>query len=292
MKNILHTIKCYNITFKVICGLALMAIVPSAWASDAKRPQVITSIKPLAIIAQSALGNSANVDFILPPGRSPHDAVPTISAVKKLNTADKIVWIGSNFEVRAAKQISSFPEDKLITGIELLPQNKTNSHKDSHAHYEIDPHIWLSPNIANQIAQNLQQAFDLPVQEIFTKSDYERISTLLAPAKNNHFISHHDAIGYFIEAFELMPPLSIRDGMGEKQGIKTQLRLRQQAQELSARCILVEPQHGHKDAMRIAKDLNLPLIEFDIQGLDQPLKQMTYVSYIEAITNQLLTCFE
>lgn len=292
MKKILHTIKCYNITFKVICGLALMALIPSAWTSDAKRPLVITSIKPLAIIAQSALGNSANVDFILPPAQSPHDAVPTISAVKKLNTADKIVWIGSNFEVRAAKQISSFPEDKLITGIELLPQNKTNSHQDSHAHYEIDPHIWLSPNIANQIAQNLQQAFDLPVQEIFTKSDYERISTLLAPAKNNHFISHHDAIGYFIEAFDLMPPLSIRDGMGEKQGIKTQLRLRQQAQELNARCILVEPQHGHKDAMRIAKDLNLTLIEFDIQGLDQSLNQMTYVSYIEAITNQLLTCFE
>ena len=292
MKNILYTLKCYNITFKVICSLALLAIVPSAWASDAKRPLVITSIKPLAIIAQSALGNSANVDFILPPGQSPHDAVPTISAVKKLNTADKIVWIGSNFEVRAAKQISSFPESKLITGIELLPQKKTPSHQDSHGHYEIDPHIWLSPNIANQIAKKLQQAFDLPMQDIFTKNDHERISTLLAPAKNNYFISHHDAIGYFIEAFDLMPPLSIRDGMGEKQGIKTQLRLRQQAQELNARCILVEPQHGHKDAMRLAKDLNLPLIEFDIQSLDQPFKQMTYVSYIEAITNQLLSCFE
>jgi zinc transport system substrate-binding protein len=292
MKKILQSIKCYNITIQVICGFALMAIIPSAWASDAKRPQVITSIKPLAIIAQSALGNSASVDFILPPGQSPHDAVPTISAVKKLNSADKIVWIGSNFEVRASKQISSFPDSKLITGIELLPHNKTTSHQDSHAHYETDPHIWLSPSMANQIAKSLQQSFELPVQDIFTKNDYEKIATLLAPAKNNHFISHHDAIGYFIEAFDLMPPLSIRDGTGEKQGIKTQLRLRQQAQELNARCILVEPQHGHKDAMRIAKDLNLPLVEFDIQGLDQPLKQMTYVSYIEAITNQLLTCFK
>ena len=292
MNNRFYFKKCYNITFKIVCILILTAVVPSGWTNDSERPLVVTTIKPLAIIAQSALGANVDVDFILPPGQSPHDAVLTVSAVKKLTIADKVVWIGPNFEARSAKHIASLPMEKLVTGIELLSTENGPSHNDGHSHYQIDPHIWLSPSFANQIAAILQQAFDLPVQDIFTNNDFKLTASLLAPVKNNQFVSHHDAIGYFIQTFDLVPPLSIRDGMGEKQGIKTQLELRQQARERNARCVLVEPQHGHKDARRIAQDLDLPLVEFDIQGLDRPLKQTTYASYIEDIAKQLLTCLQ
>ena len=282
----------YNITFKLYFSLLLFVISTLSWAGESAKPLVITTTKPMAIIAKSALMDNAGVEFILPSGHSPHNAVITVSALKKINSADLVLWIGPDFEVRAAKHMRLLPEEKVLTGMDYIFPESTQGEQSKELNYAKDPHIWLSPSIANRIAGKLQQAFNLPQQPIFTQQHQAKIEELLDGIKAQSFITHHDSVSYFVDAFNLQPPLTIRNKMGERRGIKTQLNLREQARQRNARCVFAEPQQGYKDALRIAQDLQLPIAEFDIQALEQPLSEISYADYMYDIALQLNTCFQ
>ena len=244
----------YNITPKVFVVASfcwLLSIGQAVSAEAGVKPLVVTSIKPLAIIAKSALQDRAQVEYLMSPAQSPHDQVILPSGLKKLANADLVLWLGPNFEIRAAKTFQAQPKTKLITALKLvnLDNYDVSQPSDSdHHNFDQDPHIWLSPQRAEIIAQQLQKQLNIPIKKIFQDSQRETIETLLAPVRKLNYLSHHDAMGYFVNEFGLQGSLAIRDGLGNQQGAKSQYQLRSNAQQLSAYCVFVEPQHGHKDA--------------------------------------------
>lgn len=285
-------IVCYNITFFFCCGPLFFTPLSSVWAHEPIKPVVVTTTKPMAIIAKSALGDNATVEFILPPGQSPHDAVITVSVLNKIAAADMVLWIGPSFEVRVAKHLLSIPKEKLLTGMEFIYQTESQNEQNIGSNNEIDPHIWLSPKIARRIASALQEALNMPERDIFTEKQFIAVANLLESAKDQYFISHHDSISYFVDAFSLQPPFTLRNGMGGKRGARSQLNLRSQALQFNARCVLVEPQQGYKDASRVAGDLQLPLVKFDVQAMGRDLKNINYADYMYSIAEQLKSCFQ
>ena len=285
----------YNITVKALIRLSfcwLLSVSCMSAADTSTKPLVVTSIKPLAIIAKSALQDRAQVEYLISSAQSPHDTAIKLSDLKKLAKADLVLWVGPSFEVRAAKQLQSLPKAKLITALEALDLKHSDSPTDSYHHFDIDPHIWLSPTQANRIAGLLLQRLGLPVREILTRRQKEAVETLLAPVKGLNYLSHHDAIDYFVDEFKLKPALAIRNSMGERRGAKTQYDLRVKAQQLGIHCVFVEPQHGYKDALAMATDLSVPLKPLDLQALSEQGELISYESYILSIARQFSSCFE
>jgi len=284
----------YNITFSLRWLLLLFLIVTPAYGNNNAKPLIVTTTKPLAIIAKSALQDRAVVNYIMPSAQSPHNAVMTISDVKKVAAADLVLWVGPNFEARAAKQLQSIPKTKLVTAIEWLDLDHRQPLLDKHHHgdYAVDPHIWLSPTTANRIAEVLQKRLGLPPREIFNRRQRAAVNAILAPVKELSYLSHHDGLGYFVNEFKLKPALAIRDSMGEKRGARTQYDLRVRGRQLGVHCVFVEPQHGNKDALAIAQDLSLPLKYLDLQASDQQMDEITYEKYIRGIAEQFKACFE
>jgi len=91
-----------------------------------QKPLIITTIKPLAIIAQSAVGDQARVEYLQSAVQSAHEVSLPVSALKKIDQADLIIWIGEMFESRVAKPMALVPQDKRITVMQLpliAPQN-------------------------------------------------------------------------------------------------------------------------------------------------------------------------
>lgn len=295
--------KHYNIAFYYF-GLAFLfgniAFTVAASAQEISKPVVVTSIKPLAIIAKSALQDSATVEFIMPPALSPHDYVLKLSDVRKLAGADAVLWIGSEFEIRGAKQFLAIPEKKRITAMNILNlSSKSNSaqsdevHLTDHHHDNgVDPHIWLSPVLANQLAEKILRHFGLPVKQIFSNGSRKVLEDLLAPVKNKSYIVHHQGIGHFIDAFKLKPALSIRDMLGKQQGAKTQYNLRLEGKKNAVSCVFIEPQHGDKDAKAIAKDLSIPTASIDILAVASGNQLPSYESYIYGLAKQFINCFQ
>lgn len=286
----------YNIyaAFLFLC-IGLMSLQPSATesAKPSIRPMVVTTIKPLAIIARSAVGDAAEVEYLLPGNQAPHDFAPPASGLRKMAQADLVLWVGPGFETRSAKTIQRLPSAKRIAAIDFADEPQGSSPDDQHNHsLAADPHIWLNPNKANKIAAQLQAHLGLPIAAIISQQKIAQLEQQLAADKDKTYLSHHDAYGHFAEAFGLAPGLSIRDASGEVQGAKSQYQLRKNIASANVSCIFVEPQYQDKDASVIADEFGLALIQLDPQGMAQSLNNNAYLEFIDNLVEQFKVCYQ
>jgi zinc transport system substrate-binding protein len=129
----------YNILLKIVTFLSLLTVQAVLAAPEVAKPfstkpfstkpfstkpfitkpLIITTIKPLAIIAQSAVGDQARVEYLQSAVQSAHTVSLPVSALKKIDQADLIIWIGEMFESRVAKPMTLLSADKRITVMEL-----------------------------------------------------------------------------------------------------------------------------------------------------------------------------
>ena len=245
--------------------------------------------------------------------QSAHEVSLPVSALKKIDQADLIIWIGEMFESRVAKPMALVPQDKRITVMQLpliAPQDtgseqEVGSHSghmhthDESAHSELsahsalsaDPHVWLNATNANRIAAEIQQRLNLPLKDIISAEQIATLATELAPLRDRQFLVHHDALDHFTSTFKLQSGLAIRDASGASQGVRSQYRLRQQAIASAASCVFIEPQYADRDAQVIAQDLSLPVALIDLQGLDQALVGDAYASFMWTLAQQFKSCF-
>ncbi|WP_319783410.1 zinc ABC transporter substrate-binding protein ZnuA [Oceanisphaera sp. IT1-181] len=166
----------------------LLLFVSLLLSSQARAVEVLTSIKPLQLIASAITQGGSAPQLLLPPGSSPHDYALRPSDVRKVKKADLVLWVGPELEVFLTRLL----EDQ-TNSLALLPELNANAlnaehdsdhgHKDAHHHedahhsHEIsdahntdkivvanpdeaeshdhsgqDAHIWLDPHQANNIA--------------------------------------------------------------------------------------------------------------------------------------------
>lgn len=307
-----------KIQYNVICLFAAMSLLACGSLAFAnanteaepvvQKPLIITTIKPLAIIAKSAVGDLARVEYLQSAVQSAHEVSLPVSAMLKMEQTDLIIWIGDGFEARIAKPMALMPESKLIRVMDLafLPTQDTTTaegkeedkHKHSnfegphHQHLEFDPHIWLNPANGNILANSIQQRLGLPLSPIISSALIEQLKNELEPVKDRNYLTHHDAFAHFVTAFDLTEGLSIRDANGASQGARSQYKLRQKAKSQTAGCIFIEPQYADKDARLIAKEFQLPLKVLDPQGFDQPLTIDGYSKFMIGMVSQFKACFE
>ena len=303
----------YNIAFKALCLSLFVSLFSQASvvsAQENSKPLLVTSIKPLAIIAQSAFMDNVVVEYLMPAALSPHDVVIKLSDVRKIADADLVLWIGPEFEVRSAKQFANIPTEKLVTAMDLLEIEQHSEdheeHNNEHAedyeeishndhddhHGDIDPHIWLSPKIVEQLTAVLSERLGVKADPVFDEQARKKTELLLENAKQGNYIVHHQGFGYFVEEFNLQKGLSIRDMLGKQQGAKTQYNLRLEGQKRGVSCVFVEPQHGQKDAVGIAEDLAVPTKTIDILAVSYDDELPSYESYLYGLAEQFASCFE
>ena len=297
----------YNIAFKAFClslFFALCSLASAVSAQEKGKPLLVTSIKPLAIIAQSAFKDNVTVEYLMPAALSPHDVVIKLSDVRKIADADLVLWIGPEFEVRSAKQFANVPLEKLVTAMDLLEADHQGSaHNEHHVedyqesshddhHGGIDPHIWLSPEIVKQLVHRLSDRLGIKADKVFSQKAKQNIEARLKNAKQGNYIVHHQGFGYFIEEFDLQPGLSVRDMLGKQQGAKTQYNLRLEGEKRGVSCVFVEPQHGQKDAVGIAKDLAVPTRTIDILAVAYKDELPSYEVYMFGLAKEFASCFE
>lgn len=300
----------YNNLLKIVTLVSALTVQIVLAAPEITKPLIITTIKPLAIIAQSAVGDQARVEYLQSAVQSAHEVSLPVSALKKIDQAGLIIWIGELFESRIAKSMQLLPQNKRITVMQLPLSMPTDTdrqknvggdsdHAHGHGHSELsahsalraDPHVWLNPNNANLIAAEIQQRLKLPVKEIISADQIADLAAVLTPLSEKQFLVHHDALDHFTSVFNLQSGLSIRDASGASQGARSQYRLRQAAITSAASCIFVEPQYADRDARVIAEELSLPIAVIDLQGLDQPLNEDAYRHFMQTLVAQFKDCF-
>ncbi|MBT2696135.1 zinc ABC transporter substrate-binding protein [Bacillus sp. ISL-40] len=184
--------------------------------------QIVTTFYPMYYFAQKVAGNSANVELLVPNGAEPHDWEPTAKDMAKIQDADMFIYNSRYFESWTEKVLKSINDSNLnvveaSNGIELMDalESEEEEHNSEHASAK-DPHVWLSPVLAQQEVENIAKALehaDPKNKDQFEKNaadlnsqltDLDRLyKETIDKAKKKEFVTQHAAFGYLAKQYGL-----------------------------------------------------------------------------------------
>jgi len=229
-------------------------------------------LPPVAGLAKIIGGDRVEIISVLPPGRTPHDFTPRTETIRQTSSAKLFFTTGMPFEnkIAAFMQNRSTVSD-VSRGIKRIAFHDGGDHDHQHhdgcSHDDHDPHVWLSPQNAIIIAENIladltridpegkdyyQKNFDL-LKERLQQLD-KKISEKLAPCTGKTFFVYHPAFGYFASAYKLHQraiELNGREATGPQLA-----QIIREAKRAGASTIFVQEQFNPRSAESLAKQIN------------------------------------
>ncbi|GGM25734.1 adhesin [Paraliobacillus quinghaiensis] len=219
-----------------------------------KQLQVYTTLYPLEYFANEIGGAYVDVISILPAGADPHTYEPTSKTMVDIATADAFIYNGANLETYAEKIQAALSEENVkmveaTEGIDLLntihaheeeavhvSTEESNDHDhedeghdeeehaeaeehiedDGHNHGDVDPHVWLDPILAQELAENVKNTLVglMPEQKETFETNYQdlilRLNDLdaefhetIESYEQNKILVSHAGYGYWEKAYGL-----------------------------------------------------------------------------------------
>ncbi|MCR6653069.1 MAG: zinc ABC transporter substrate-binding protein [Cellvibrionaceae bacterium] len=288
-----------------LLALFLFSFAMSAWSQAAEKLTLLSSIRPLSLLAADLVdGLPVEVNTLLPANADPHNWSMRVSDRQRLEAADLVVWLGPDFENFLVKPLRNLkPEKQLELGaLASLQWPQKHEHEDDHHdhhghHHGRDMHLWLNPANALEIQKVLVARLGeirpgwravlqerLLQQSALINSLQADIQRRLSPHRQNGFIAYHDTYEHFVSAFGLQQLDAVNQFAEQRLSAKTLQRL--QAHARGARCLMVEKNDAQET--RLAKTLSLPVVVADGLALDPEL--IGFASFLENIAAAFETC--
>ncbi|WP_045494039.1 zinc ABC transporter substrate-binding protein ZnuA [Pseudomonas sp. StFLB209] len=131
-------------TLFVVLAAGLTAAIPAQAAPAAAEIKVLTSIKPLQLIAAAVQDGVGSPEVLLPPGASPHHYALRPSDVRRVADVDLLYWIGPDMEgfLPRVLQNRSRPAVAVqgLAGMSLRHFGEDQASHDDHDHDAHDGH--------------------------------------------------------------------------------------------------------------------------------------------------------
>lgn len=279
--------------------------------------RVLTSIKPLQLIAAAVQDGVAVPEVLLPPGASPHNYALRPSDVRKVQSVDLLYWIGPDMEGFLPRVLKgrSLPS----VAVEDLPGMKLRHFaEDSHSHAEdadehdhdhrpgtLDAHLWLSPVNARVIATRM--AADLSAADPANAARYQnnlkafserldaldaRLKARLAGIAGKPYFVFHEAFDYFEDAYGLKHAGVFSVAAEVQPGAQHVAAMRARLQQVGKTCVFSEPPLRPRLAETLVAGLPVKLAELDALGGYTPATAQGYEQVLEKLGNDLAGCLE
>lgn len=281
--------------------LAALCIGSPPLAADAL--PVVVSVLPQKYFVERLGGELVDVEVLVGPGQSPVTYEPTPRQLEAVSRARLFVRMGVPFERPWISGLAASSVDLSILdardGITLRtaagPDATTADDGADHGHVhvgEADPHIWLSPPLAKEMARRLRDrlaALD-PENRGHFEENYHRLAAdldrldreireLTQARQGLHFLVFHAAWGYFADTYGLHQ-IAVESG-GKAPGPKSLGKLVELARSHDIDTVFVERQFGARTARAVADAIGGrvvvvdPLAENYIENLRKTARLLT-----------------
>jgi zinc transport system substrate-binding protein len=278
------------------CLLAALCAGSPPLAADAM--PVVVSILPQKYFVERLGGDLVEVEVLVGPGQSPVTYEPTPRQLEAVARARLFVRMGVPFERPWISSLAAGSAGLSILdardGIPLRaaaggPDDADHGHE--HAG-EADPHIWLSPPLAKEMARRLrdrlttldpQNRHRFEENYHYLAADLDRldhdIRELTQARQGLHFLVFHAAWGYFADTYGLHQ-IAVESG-GKAPGPKSLGKLVELARSHGIQTLFVERQFGARTARAVADAIGGrvvvvdPLAENYIENLRKTARLLT-----------------
>ncbi|MGG0027083.1 zinc ABC transporter substrate-binding protein [Bacillus safensis subsp. osmophilus] len=183
---------------------------------------IYTTIFPIQDFTEKIGGSHVHAQSVYPANADAHSFEPSSKMMVEMAEGDAFIYSGTGAEAFADKTAATLKNQgvktvKAAEGIKLLSTKEEHSHEegedhdhDEHDHGDKDPHAWLDPVYAQQMAKNIKDtlvSLDPDHKDDYTKN-YENLKkdlqsldqefkTTLSKAKHKEILVSHAAYGYW-----------------------------------------------------------------------------------------------
>lgn len=308
--------------FTAACG-DKSSTTSSKQSEGKEKMTIYTTVYPLSYFAERIGGDFVEVSSIYPDGANEHTFEPTQKDMMKLADADIFFYIGLGLEgfVENAKKTLAKEDVAMIATADHVSDEKLasstghthadeeeehdhaateeeHSHSedehghDDHDHGNIDPHVWLSPIISQDLALSIKDTLieKMPEQEATFTANYEALvkelqeldqsfKAMADKAPEKTFFVSHAAFGYIAGQYGLtqMPIAGLNSQNEPSQ--KELTAIVDKANDLHIHYILFEQNVSSKLAEVIQKEVgaeSLTLHNLSVLTADDVKNKETY----------------
>ncbi|MEC1476843.1 metal ABC transporter substrate-binding protein [Bacillus haynesii] len=276
-------------------------------SSDHQKLQVTTTFYPMYEFTKQIAGDKADVDLLIPSTVEPHEWDPSPKDVQKIGESDVLVYNSPYMETWEPSIEKSVGKNgpafvKASKGIELMKGTgeEEEEHEESGHEHTYDPHVWLSPVLAQQEVKNITKALekaDPDNKDYYEKNrdaflqklqdlDQEYKSTL-KDVPNKELITQHAAFGYLTKQYGLTQvPIAGLSPEQEPSAAKL-AELKKFAQKHHIKTIFFEELASPKVAKTLADEIGAKTeVLHTLEGLSKE-EQKQGLDYIDLMKNNL-----
>lgn len=299
--------------FPVFVVFVTSLFIAGAAQADVK---VLTSIKPLQLIAAAVQDGVAVPEVLLPPGASPHNFALRPSDVRRVQSVDLLYWIGPDMETFLPRVLKNRTATTVavqdLPGMQLrrfAEDSHSHADEDEHDHDHrpgsVDAHLWLSTVNARVIAARM--ASDLASADPVNAARYQsnakafaarldaldaRLKKRLAGIGDKPYFVFHEAFDYFEAAYGLKHAGVFSVAAEVQPGAQHVAAMRTRLQEVGKTCVFSEPPLRPRLAETLVAGLPVKLAELDALGGYTPATAQGYEQVLEKLGNDLAGCLE
>ncbi|AMO54364.1 hypothetical protein GZ77_22600 [Endozoicomonas montiporae] len=311
--------KKFPIIVSLISLLFISAPTFSSKLPTQQPPKVLTSIKPVQLIARAITDGITEPDVLLPPGASPHNHSLRPSDARLLNSADVMFWIGPDMEVFLERMLANAKSTRSVPmmsakGTHLRRYDEHshdhNNHHDhdhdhDHHHGDYDAHIWLSPQNAIAIASAMSETLSEmdPANAKQYKSNLKKFTSSLnmvdarnkkklAPVIKRPVFVFHDAYGYLQDHYHLNIAGHFTLNPEQQPGARHLTELRDKLKESGKTCVFREPQFQPAYINRIVRGLDTKVSLLDPLATDIAEGPNAYPEFLDGLVNNIVSCLK
>ena len=209
-----------------------------------------------------------------------HNYTLTMADMKIIESADLLVINGAGLEsflddVLASRDYWDASRDMPLRHAEEGHDHGDHDHDADHEEY--DPHYWLSPALAGQMAQNIAiglttkdpahmdayQANADQVSEQLTALQ-EELRAEVADLPCKELIPFHDGFAYFADAFGLTILASVEEEEGSEASAREINELTQLIQTHHIPCVFIEQNGSDSAAQALARECGVSVAALDM----------------------------
>lgn len=260
---------------------------------------IVVSVLPEKYFVDRIGGDTVDVEVLVPPGMSPHTYQPQARQMVFLSRAALYFRFGLPFEEVMMPKIVDHFDGAIIDlrqGLDLLPADAHHHHEEEQEHAEhreeaFDPHFWLNPQYAMEIAKKI--AGEMAAQRPEYRDEYDarlgelladlealdlQLSDKLAPCRGRGLLVFHPAWAYFAERYGMHQIAVEREG--KTPGARHIGELMRHSEEQVLPVLLVQPQFDQRLATAIAGELGIGI------AIGDPLAE-DYIANLEKLADSI-----
>lgn len=228
-----------------------------------------------------------------------HDYSLNVRQVRAAEAAQVIVISGAGLEDFLGDLLEGENLVDASAGISLICPEEAHDHdhaEDGH-HHEQDPHIWLSPANARQMARNIFDGLSQRYPE-YADTMEENLAGLLLDLdelesygqeqledlSSRELITFHDGFSYFAQAFDLTILEAIEEESGSEASAKELIHLITLTREHNLKAVFTEKTGSVSAAGILSRETGCPVYSLDMA--------MSGDSYFDAMYHNIDTIKE